>query len=231
MRGSKTLLGVLLCGIGLSQSPTASAVDLMTFAYSNLNGGFNSSSLLFTAVDDPDSLGNVSRLVSPTGNAAFIGTGPDNGFPGAAAFAVAMEISNASSGSAQVLPGDGALALTDVNGDMFFAGVEGIWVNDNGAAKFIGSLTGVVPINTSADGTFDGTTGSNFSMNFPGTPPFSGNVLTLVSEAWFTDAASVAQDFGARTTLAIGTVVPEPATLALLAVSGLAVALRRRRSA
>ncbi|MCO6438667.1 MAG: PEP-CTERM sorting domain-containing protein [Phycisphaerae bacterium] len=213
-----------LCFLGVMSS-SAAAVDFLSFNYGNLDGGFNSGSLLFTAVDDADANGNVSRIIAPSGNALFAGTVPASGFPGAAAFGLSMNLSAVTSMSAN---GSGSLTLTDIDGDTFTATIMGTWTNTGGSATFNGLLTNVIPTNSSTDGTFDGNSGAGFSMTFPSAPPYMGASVVLGFGNWFTDGQGVAQSFSGATTLASGAIVPEPATLGLLGVGALALVVRSR---
>lgn len=209
------------------QFAAARTVDLMSFGFTDLNGSFTSGSSLFTAVDDGNSEGDVSRLISPTGDAFFVSGGP-GGFPGLAAFDLTMTVSAISPTLATVLPGAGSITMTDVNGDTFTGGVQGTWINVIGSGNFVGVLTNVAANNNSGDGMFNGNTGS-FSLAFP-PPPFVGNILTLAFQDWFTDGSGALHDFRGSNTLAEGAVIPEPASFALLLVGGLAAAVRRRRT-
>lgn len=205
----------------------ASAVDLLSFNYGNLNGSFNSGSLLFNAADDADANGTVSRIIAPSGSALFAGTAMDGGFPGTAAFDLSMNVSGLSAMSAM---GSGTVTLTDLQGDTFTASIMGTWTNTGGSATFSGLLQNVMPTNSSTDGTFDGNSGSGFSMSFPAPPPYEGAAVVLEFGNWFTDVQGTAQSFSGATTLASGAIVPEPATLGLLGLGALAFIARSRKS-
>lgn len=219
---------IVAVGFVLAWSGTSLGQELLSFTYSDLDGDFEASSQLFTVADDGDSDGEVTRLIDPIGDAFFAGAG--DGFPGAAAFAISMHVTDIGTETAEVEPGHGAITLTDVDDDVFTASLEGTWYNIGGiAAGFVGLITGFAPDNTSGDGRFNGTDGSSILMTFGDqNPPFDGSIITLEFGNWFTDQDGKVHDFSDATTLTAGVVVPEPATLSLLALAGLAV-LRRRR--
>ena len=196
---------------------SAFAQDLFSFAYSDLDGDYDAASMLFTAADDDNTNGDVTRIISP-GSTAFFD------FPSSAAFSFRTTLTTITATSAAVGIGDGFLELRDIDGDVIVADVSGEWTNVGGSANFLGLLTNVTI--TSDDGFFNGTDGSSFSTVFPVDPPFEGNVINLTFGAWFLDDP---EGFENLTTLTSGVVVPEPATLALLAVGGLAFVVRRRR--
>ena len=229
VKGIVSLFSLVVLVSASSASAGGGLPDLMSFGYTDLNGSFSAGSSLFTAVDDGDSDGDVTRIIAPASTAFFNGDGAV-GFPSGAAFNLSATLTGLTSAGATVAPGDGSITLTDVNGDTFTGNIEGDWVNVSGSAHFNGILTNVTPNNTSLDGTFDGNSGS-FSMNFPATPPFTGNVITLEFGNWFTTGAGVPQSFSGATTLTAGAIVPEPATLAMLALGGLAALTRVRRKA
>ncbi len=213
-------------GLVLGLCPTSFGQELLSFTYSDLDGDFTASSQLFTAVDDGDSDGDVTRLIAPTGDAFFAATIPEGGFPGLASFGISMTVTNIGTETAVVAPGDGSLILSDVNGDEFTSLLEGTWYNVGGSANFLGTISDFWPDNSSGDDTFDGTDGSSIVMDFRN-PPFDGNIITLAFGDWFTDPEGRVRDFADATTLTSGVVVPEPVSLSLLALAGLA-ALRRR---
>ena len=225
----KTICGVVAVGAVLAGASASFGADILSFTYSDLDGDFTATSGLFAAVDDADSDGDVTRLVSPVGDAFFAGTLADNGFPGLASFNVTMTVTSATTDSALVVPGAATITLSDVDADVFTGMVEGTWYNLGGSANFVGLISGFLPVNTSGDGTFDGTDGSSISMDFGEDLPFDGNIITLAFGTWFTDGSGTAHDFSDATTLASGAVVPEPAMLSLMVLSGLAISMRRRR--
>ncbi len=217
-------LGCAVCSFALAGN-SAFGADLMSFTYSDLSGSFDSNSLLFNATDTQVSAGDVTRLLSPGGDAVFAGTVAGNGFPSLAAVDLSLDISNITATTADA---SGMLTMTDVTGDTIIGSIQGTWDNVSGiAAVFTGTLSNILMSN-SGDGTFDGNSGPGFSMNFPVTPPFDGAVVTLESGNWFGTAASP-NDFSGATTLISGVIVPEPATLGLLALGAMAVAFNRRR--
>ena len=224
MQRFKAVLGLFVFGVVAAQSGFAFAQDAFSFTYSDLSGDFDAGSSLFTAVDDFDTDGDVTRLIDPTGDAFFAGTLADGGFAPLADFDFTLSLSNITSSNAD---GVGSLALVDLTGDQIIADVTGEWFN-NGSASFIGALSNVTIVDHTGDGRFDGDNSSWFSLDFPG--ELTGNTIALAFGAWFTDGVGAPQGFSDVTTLASGAVVPEPATLTLLALGGMAAAVRKRRS-
>jgi hypothetical protein len=224
MQRFKAILCLCVFGVVAGQSGFASAQDAFSFTYSDLSGNFDIGSSLFTAVDDFDSDGDVTRLIDPMGDAFFAGTLANGGFASLAAFDLTLSMSNITASTAD---GVGSLMLVDLTGDEITADVTGDWFN-NGSASFIGALANVTVVDHTGDGRFDGDNSSWFSLDFPG--ELTGNTIALAFGAWFTDDLGAPQGFSDVTTLASGAVVPEPATLTLLALGGWAVAARKRRS-
>jgi|GEM_PF-2421876 len=220
-------IAVTLCG-----GTSAVAEDLFSFTYSDLRGNFaitpgvNIGDLgVFTAADDGDTDGEVTRLVAPLGDAFFAGTAGDGEIPGFASFYLETPLATADTNSA-TLNGLGVLEIRDVDDDLISADVSGGWTNIGGSAHFNGLITNVLIF--SDDGMFNGTDGSSISLNFPADPPFNGNIINLTFGGWFANEAGPVE-FREKTTLTSGVVVPEPATLSLLALGGLACLIRRRK--
>lgn len=222
----------LAAALTLYGGTSALADDLFSFTYSDLSGNFtvapigvNSGNLgVFTAADDGDTDGEVTRLIAPLGDAFFAGDAGAGEIPGFASFYLETPLASADTVSA-TLDGLGRLEIRDVDDDLISADVSGVWTNIGGSAHFNGLITNVLI--TSDDGTFDGTDGSSISLNFPADPPFNGNIINLTFGGWFASETGP-EDFRDKTTLTSGVVVPEPATLALLALGGLACLIRRR---
>ena len=224
MRLSRKVLISVVSVLAIATGGSAFAQDLFSFAYSDLDGDYDAASMLFTAADDDNTNGEVTRIISPGSTAFFSGTIVDGGFPAFASFSFRTTLTNILANTADLVPGSGFLELRDIDGDVIAADVSGVWTNVGGSANFLGLLTNVEI--TSDDGFFNGTDGSSFSTVFPVNPPFVGNIINLTFGAWFLDDP---EGFENLTTLTSGVVVPEPATLALFAVGGLALVVRRRR--
>jgi hypothetical protein len=79
-------------------------------------------------------------------------------------------------------------------------------------------------MNETGDGVFEGPDGGSFDMDFSPVPePYIGGLTMIEIAGWFDSAFT---DPDALTT---ATVIPEPATLTLLVISGLALIKRKRR--
>ena len=224
-------LSCLAIGLALCGTASAKADDLFSFTYSDLSGNFSdtpgrsgNSIGVFWAADDGDTDGEVTRLVSPLGDAFFEGDGVD--LPGFASFLLSTSLASTNATTA-TLDGLGLLEIRDVDDDLISADVSGEWTKVGNAAHFNGLITNVLI--DSDDGTFDGTDGSSISLIFDADQPFSGNIINLTSGGWFTSATGVPESFTDRTTLTSGVVVPEPATIGLLALGGIASLIRRRK--
>ena len=220
MRG-KNIYTLIVAGLLISAGPVLAGEGLISFTYSDLVGSFSGDpgSYLFSAADDGDTDGEVTRLIDPIEDAFFVGAGMLE-----ADFSLSLSVSDPF--AAEPL-GAGDLTLIDADGDSIVAAVDGKWINMGGSANFVGILTDVFI--TSDDLTYDGTDGSSFSLDgIPLGEPLWGNVITLSFNEWFSDGVDVTP-FSDATTLTCGVIVPEPATLGLLAIGGLAAFIRRRR--
>ena len=221
MRFSSRVMVSVLSVLAIATGGSAFSQDLFSFTYSDLDGDYDATSMLFTAADDGNTNGDVTRIISPGSTAFFSGNVGDGGFPGLASFSLETTITNITATSADLV--SGLLELHDFAGNVISAELSGGWTNIGGSAHFNGLLPNVTI--TSDDGLFHGTDGSSFSTVFPVDPPFNGNIINLTFGAWFMEGV----DFENKTTLTSGVVVPEPATLALFAFGGLALVVRRRR--
>ncbi len=224
MRGHKLILAVAAL---VWPASSLASQDLLSFTFSDLDGDFVDSgggAYVFTAADDSDTDGDVTRLASPAGDAFFAGTVADSGFPASGSFTMELGVGAITTGGASSV---GTLEIVDADGDVIAASVSGGWINVGGSANFVGLLSSVTV--TSDDGTFDGTDSGSFSTSFAAPQPYTGNVINLSFGEWFTDGGGTVLPFSDVTTLTSGAVVPEPATLSLLAIGGLATLLRRRR--
>lgn len=219
----------LVVGAFLAQGTPALADPVLSFGYTDLDGDFtarDATSGSFEAHADADTNGDVSRILGPAGVAVFAGNAGDGGFPGLAAVDLYMDVTDISDSGAT---GSGTIRLTDADGDYIEALIEGMWYNVGGAGNFIGLLSEVAIVDIGDDTTFDGTSGL-FSMLFPEVA-YNGNIQTLTFVDWFNNGdGGDAASFQDSDTLVQGAIVPEPATLALFLVGGLAIVARRRRA-
>jgi len=231
MRACRFVLCFSLVGICAVMSGPVMAADeaLVTFVYSELDGDFmvdsGDGSPLFTASDDFDTAGEVTRLIDPRGVDAVFAA--NNGFNGLASYEMVMPIAYIDTETFISL--GGTLTLTDADGDSFTGQINGLWFRVGQSASFSGLLSGVTA-NSQGNGNFEGTDGSGFSMAFPVAGPFDGNLVSLAVGEWFLDDAGAPHDFENIDTLVAGAIVPEPMTLSLLALGGLAMVARRKRT-
>lgn len=223
MKRFRTVLNLTTYTVVAALSSVASGQDVLSFTYSDLNGSFDTASSTFTAIDDFDTDGDVTRLIDPIGDAFFAGTLADGGFAMSGAFDLSLTLSNITLLGADSV---GTLTIVDLTGDQITADVTGNWLY-NGSANFFGLLNNVAVVDISGDGTFDGDSGSSFSLAFP--DQLAGNTIALAFGTWFTNDLGGPQGFSGVTTLASGAVIPEPTTLALLALGGLIATARKRR--
>ncbi len=181
------------------------AEPLISFSYSDLAGYFTvdpaGQSGLFTAHDDNVSTGEVTRVagVGPWHTAVF------TGFPGAAAFALALPIRVPCQGVAQT--SGGSLTLVDIDGDSFVAGVIGEWERLTSDARFTGQLS-FLHVNMNANGVFEGADGVGFSMSgFPPVEEMAGMVVVMYVPGWFFDESGDLAGFANANVGVIGAVV------------------------
>lgn len=206
---------------------SAARADVFSFTYSELDGEFAATGPdtgIFTAVDQNgltffQTQGDVTRLAPAEKSATF-------DFADAAIGSASVDLSIAAS----AITDDDALALgvltlADVNGDTITGNISGQWIRVGATANLLAILTDVTLNNTSQDGTFDGTDGGSWSMTFDTPGPYTGNVIAIAFNGWFTNGGGTVVNFDDVTTLTSGAVavaIPEPTTLALLTLGGLA---------
>ena len=215
---------LMVLAMAVAWAPPAHAVDpALTFSFSDLSGDFDAGGTLFTAVDGDDTDGDVTRL-DPFGDAIFDGVLATSQF-----FSLEMSVFPMGlEDPTQILASAGTLVVTDLDGDTLSGSVSGVWLNTLGSADFVGTIQGLVI--TTDDNEFNGTGGTFCSLDgLAGV--FDGDIMTLTFGTWFTDAGGTFQDFSDASTLAVGAIVPEPATLWLLALGTLAISTGRQRPA
>lgn len=192
--------------------------DISEFSYQRLAGSYSSNVLTIANQNGAlATIGNVSRLEAPAGDAHFDFA---SGSIGSASVTLKLGVTGITNSAAS---STGTLVLKDIDGDTLSANVSGSWVNVNGSANLDGVLSNVV---FSSAGTFNGTTGS-FSSSFADVQPFSGNVISLVFQGWFN------ANFANKGTHVDAQIVaiPLPESLILGMVGLMPVAWRRRSGA
>jgi hypothetical protein len=230
MRRFNILSVFALSIVAIAAQGVWAADPVLTFGFSDLVGDFTEGSMLFTAIQDEDTNGDVTRVLAPTGTTEFSADLWSEIFP---FFSMTMEImplDENNDGVPDINPflavaGIGTLLITDTNGDTIAGIVDGLWIN-NGSANFVGTASNVMIVST--DNEFNGTT-DVISLDGLIGDMFDGNILTLAFGNWFTDSGADFQSFSGASTLAQGAIVPEPATLCLFALAALSVGVRRRR--
>ena len=80
MRLSSKVLVSVLSLLAITTGGSAFAENLFSFAYSDLDGDYDAASMLFTAADDDNTNGDVTRIISPGSTAFFSGNAGDGGF-------------------------------------------------------------------------------------------------------------------------------------------------------
>lgn len=206
----------------------ASAEPILDFGYTSLDGDFvmtGADSGVLTAKAAAVSLGDlynstgyVNRIAAPAGVATF-----NPGFVAAADdadFNLTLNVSSITAVGAQAM---GTLDITDVDGDALSMTLSGWLIPLAGQIYFNGLIDGA-GFGGTGDGDFEGNTGQFTTAGLPGQAPYEGALTQLVFVAQWLDQGS----FSNKSTLVTGTVVPEPAGLALLVLGAAAGIIRRR---
>src|SRR6185369_17374467 len=114
---------------------------------------------------------DVTRLISPAGSATYQ-TGQAGG---------RVDVELAVSGIAgPTANGVGTIDITDLNGDVLHAAINGQFIANGPAVFFNGSLSAISFINNHNDGFFDGPGGGSIPLTFsPAPPPYTGALVQL----------------------------------------------------
>ncbi|MCH8149061.1 MAG: hypothetical protein IH987_13945, partial [Planctomycetes bacterium] len=127
MRLSNRILISAFSVLAITTGGSVFAGELFSFTYSDLNGSYDGTSMLFTAADDSITDGDVTRIISPGSTALFAGTAVDGGFPGLASFHLETRITNINATTADLVAG--SLQLHDLDGEVISADLSGSWTN------------------------------------------------------------------------------------------------------
>jgi hypothetical protein len=219
MKISHGLLAALVVGAGASVA--SASFPIITYTLDGLNGAYagNSGGGVYTATANAGSQGNATRTVTPIGSTAEFNVGT---LPGAsAAYSLTLNVFGIGSGAAF---GTGSFSFVDLNGDSITGSVSGAFSDAGGIIFFNGLLSAVALNNTSGDGTFDGTSGGSWSMNFGSVGALDGAItnLTFLAPDFF------ASSWSGISSQVTAQIVPAPGAVALVGLAGL-VAGRRRR--
>jgi MYXO-CTERM domain-containing protein len=218
----------MLLALALTSGAAMAQTGLASFSYDSLAGGYTATSpttgvFNATAVNTValKTVGDFNRTVATTGNADF-----PAGFvadPNLADIAITMNVNVTGGGLAT---GGGTISITDTDGDVFSADINGTWFDiAPGFYFFNGDLTNIVLTdNGVADGAFNGYNGS-WLMNLPGNP-LTGAIVNLVFGT--SNPGFFVNNFNDFAVGVSGQVVPTPGVLALVGLGGLAAARRRR---
>lgn len=214
----RTTIITALAAVG-SMATLASGQVIASFSYENLSSDFVLGSQTLTTGSTGASSGSFTRLEAPGGSATF--------GAGFADFNLSLLVSNITLAGAD---GDGAIVLTDVDGDTLTADLTGTFVVTPIGAGLVnltysGALSNVFFNDTGAGGSsLDGSTGSA-STAFGASEPYIGALVQLTIAN-----VNVFQSdwFGKFSEVDAQIIVPAPASVALLGLGGL-VATRRRR--
>jgi hypothetical protein len=119
--------------------------------------------------------------------------------------------------------GTGNLVITDIDGDQFTTGLNGIWTRTQVGINFNASMVNPTFVdNGPQDAAFNGFTGG-WSTNFGTTNLTGASVSLVLSTSGFFNASYTGRPVGVS-----GQILPSPGAVGL-ALIGAAVAGRRRR--
>jgi len=218
----------VLCAGLVGLAASVSNADIASFGFTDLNGSFDATSMVFTAVaftgGEGSTAGDVTRFAEGGGSTANF----DSGFFGGGSLAnveIFIEVSNVLGGMAD---GAGSFVITDADGDTISGDISGTWFAGSMGFVFMnGDTTNVLfSRNSIGNGNFDGPSGGSFDIDSLVDTYFGALSLLLrtPSGVGFFNA-----DFTEVSTQADGLIVPGPASLALAGLGGVLVGVRRRR--
>ncbi|HRQ71797.1 MAG TPA: hypothetical protein PLU35_02085 [Phycisphaerales bacterium] len=199
----------------------AGQTPIISYTYSDLDGSFDVSTMMFDAKVVSNTSGDVTRLVGGGGTAEF--NAGDWG--STAGYMLSLKVGPIDPNGDR--SGSGTFVSTDAFGDTISGLVDGRWIDGgNGVVFFNGYLENVLIADNSGDSRFDGTTSGHFATNFQGPiAPFSGAIVLLQIQ---NPPDFFGSDFSGVPTLVSALIVPSPGALALALACG-TLAVRRRR--
>ncbi|MBX3317459.1 MAG: hypothetical protein KF902_11425 [Phycisphaeraceae bacterium] len=203
----------------------ANAGVVATYGFTDLAGSYDSATGIFRAVATDNAnyatSGDVTKIGAPTATAEYaFGFTSRSGFANAV-FEIAVTMNNGLTAM-----GSGSFTITDDDGDTITGLISGMWINGgSGYVYFNGSMSGVTfNDNGAADSSFDGPDGGGFS--FPLTQ--LNNEVGAIVGLFIKPGTFFGGSFRDRPTQIDGQILPTPGSLALVGISGLALARRRR---
>jgi hypothetical protein len=221
---SNTLLLVISSGV-LATGAQAQNAIVASFTYDSLSGSYTQATPISgtfnasaTAGGALNTVGDFNRLLPAFQNAAF-----PAGFVSDANVAnISMSVSVTITGVNTAI-GMGNLVITDVDGDQFTTGLNGIWTRTAVGVNFNATMVNPTFVdNGPADGAFNGYNGG-WSTNFGTTNLTGASVSLVLSTTGFFNASYSDRPVGVS-----GQILPSPGAVGL-ALVGAAVAGRRRR--
>lgn len=221
---SNTLLLVIGSGV-LATGAAAQNAIVASFTYDSLSGSYTQASPITgtfnasaTAGGSLNTVGDFNRLLPAFQNASF----PAGFLADANVANISMTVNVTVTGINTAI-GTGNLVITDIDGDQFTTGLNGIWTRTQVGINFNASMVNPAFVDNGAqDGTFNGYNGG-WSTNFGTTSLTGASVSLVLSTTGFFNASYSDRPVGVS-----GQILPSPGAVGL-ALIGAAVAGRRRR--